>query len=361
MKDKIDIYFHEEAFHAKDKKQEKRKRKQIQKTDRSRYKKTDAKLQKKNKFDPSFNALPKGRILSILGENIIVEAENKKYTCTLRGALKKDKTLIKNIVAVGDFVRFDKKSKTIAYVEDRFSILSREDIVKKKEQIIAVNIDQVLITASVASPPLKPSLIDRYIIVAKKGKMTPIIVINKIDLLEKNEKLKNEYFEFFSAYENCGLTVIPVSAKKRVGLDRLKEIMKNKASVFSGQSGVGKTSLLNKIAKKRLKTGIVAKKTYKGAHITTTATLIPLKEGGFCIDTPGIKSFGIWQLTKEDVLNEFPEIKKYSQYCQFANCTHINEPNCKVKEAVEQNKISSLRFDSYRSLIKASMEENLPR
>ena len=255
-------------------------------------------------------------------------------------------------------------------VDKRYSILSREDPVRKKKQILAVNIDQVLITTSLLQPLLKPSLVDRYIIAAEKGKMKPIIVINKIDLLEgkSNEftkkeidKEKEKYKEFLAAYEKTGIPIISVSCVTKIGIDALKGIMKNKASVFSGQSGSGKSSLINAILGTKLKIGKIVKKTYKGAHTTTKAKLLPLKDGGFCIDTPGIKSFGVWQLKKEEIKNHFPEFLSFSKKCKYPDCYHINEPNCAVIEAVKKNKISTLRFESYRSLIKISEEEKLKR
>ena len=139
--------------------------------------------------------------------------------------------------------------------------------------------------------------------------------------------------------------------------EKIVEIMKNKASVFAGQSGAGKSSLINVVTGLNLKTGQVVHKTKKGAHITTTAKLIPLKKGGFCIDTPGIKSFGLWDLKKEEVASYFSEITHFATECKYQNCMHMSEPDCAVKEAVIEGKISSLRFESYRSLIKKETEK----
>ena len=360
---KIDEFFIEEEFHKKKRKETKKIRKIKEKKDRSKYKKTDQnKLQEKKQIRED---LLSGRVLSIRGEGSIVLANKKEYLCTLSGVLKKRKTKDKNLIAVGDIVYFleEKKNEgSIKDVEKRTSILVRED--KRQKQIIAANIDQVFIVSSVIKPYLKPSLIDRYIIAAEKGNITPIVVINKIDLLKSNEFTINEIEEeekrlqsFLKDYKNLGYDVYLVSAKKKNGIKKLLKAMKNKASVFSGQSGIGKSSLINAILKTNLKTGEVVKKTYKGAHITTRATLLPLKEGGFCIDTPGIKSFGLFNITKEDIKNHFSDFFIFAKDCKYRSCDHLDEPSCKVKEAVLENKLSSLRYESYKNLIEEIKEK----
>jgi ribosome biogenesis GTPase len=365
MKNKsIDPLEAEEQFLKQNRKEEKRERKKTQATDRSKYKKTNKEKIKKTIIDKEDKNIIRGRVLSILGEQICVESNKKEYLCTLRGVLKKDKTLMKNLIAVGDFVQFSKKDLVIIFVEDRFSILAREEQLRKKQHLIAVNIDQVLITVSVVSPLLKPALIDRYIIAAKKGNMTPIIVVNKIDLLKGNDKKQKEikkYEELILAYQACGIKLISVSAQTKLGIEELKKVMKDKASVFSGQSGVGKSTLINLITNKKLKTGKVTKKTLKGAHVTTKAQLIPLKDGGFCIDTPGIRSFGVWNLQKNEIVSYFPVIEKFSKYCKYPNCTHDKEPQCAVKKAVLEKEISSLRFESYLSLMKSDEKNSQQR
>ena len=235
------------------------------------------------------------------------------------------------------------------------------DNVRQKEHILAVNIDQVFIVVSVGLPPLKPFLIDRYLIAAKKGNMDAIVVINKMDLLENNEEEKKKYLQLKEAFANSNIDILCLSTKTKEGLDLLFAKMKNKTSVFSGQSGVGKTSILNEILSTTMKIGPVVKKTAKGAHVTTSAILLPLPQGGFCIDTPGIKSFGIWQLTKEDIKNHFTEIAAYSVFCKYPDCDHLQEPGCAVQQAVQEGKISSLRFASYNSLIENLKQNTLKR
>jgi ribosome biogenesis GTPase len=333
--------------------------------DRSQYKKTDQRQQakKQTEFVPD-DKLQRGRVLSIASQGIVVESEEQILTCTLKGSLKKDKTQFKNLVTVGDFVLFEKigaNEGLIAHVEPRRTVLSRaENLSRRKEQLIAANIDQVMITISVVSPALKPSLVDRYIIATQKGGMDPLIVVNKIDLLENGEEM-DLYQDFLTAYQSAGISVIPVSAETGQGIEELKKAMKDKASVFSGQSGVGKSSLINAVTGKNLRVGGLVEKTNKGTHTTTTAQLIPLEMGGWCIDTPGIKSFGVWDLDKEVVEHYFPEIFNCGANCKFPDCGHLHEAGCAVIEAVEKGEISLLRYESYQMLMQSIGESHFRR
>lgn len=359
----------EAEYFKDDRKTSRMERKLASAKDRSKYKKTDKeKMQKSKELHQNIKLakedLLRGRVLSITPQGFVVEHENKTYVCSLRGLLKKEKTQFKNLITVGDFVLFQKKDDKeglIAHVESRHSVLSRADnLSRRQEQLIAANIDQVLITVSVVNPPIKPFLVDRYIIASRKGNMKPIIVINKIDLLT-NPIEKDLYEEFIDAYKIAGVPVISVSVTTGQGLDALQEIMKDKASVFSGQSGVGKSSLINAITQYDLKIGKVVEKTKKGAHTTTTTQLLPLEFGGWCIDTPGIKSFGVWDLKKEEVEQYFSEIYEIGHQCKFPDCSHHHESDCAVIAAVERGEISALRFTSYHSLLEALSQEHLRR
>jgi len=308
-------------------------------------------------------AFRQGRVVSITGERSTVSSAGKEYSCVLRKKAKGEKSKQKNILVVGDIVQFFLEKDTegvIEKIEERKSYLTRQDTVQKKNQILAANVDQVLITVSVVNPPLKLPLIDRYLIACEKGNLSPILVINKIDLLNDTSYTENIiekenllYKEALFAYEQIGVPVCPVSAKKDEGLNALKKLMKGKTSVFSGQSGTGKSSLINAIFQTDLLVNAPIKRTRKGAHTTTRATLVPLKDEGFVVDTPGIKSFGIWELTKEDIIEHFTDIKEIGRGCRFSDCMHMKEPGCKVAEAIVEKKLSSLRFDSYLSLIES--------
>ena len=365
----------EEDFLSKDRKASRKERKLASSKDRSKFKKTDQdQLKKQQGTAESYEHLARGRVLAILPEGIFVSKDGKECLCSLKGALKKDKNRIKNLVAVGDFVRFEEKGSeqgTIVSIEDRHSILSRADnLSRNKEQLIAVNIDQVFITTSVVLPRLKTFLVDRYIIAAQKGNMEPIIVINKIDLLQSPPEeidaaiLTEEqelYEEFLKTYRSLNFTVLPVSVETKKGIEELKAAMHGKTSVFSGQSGVGKSSLINILTGSNLTTGSVVQRTRKGSHTTTTTHLIPLEGGGFCIDTPGIKSFGLWDLQTDEIAAYFHEIFALRDKCKFPDCSHLNEPDCAVKKAVEENKISPLRFASYCALMSSLSQEHRHR
>lgn len=335
-------------------------RKIASRLDRSKFKKTDIRkrekrLQEEAQRRISKKELLRGRVLGISPEGITVEHAGDLYLCGLRGSLKQELTRSKNLVTVGDFVLFEveqDKQGSVAQVEERRSVLSRQEHLRRRQkQLIAANIDQVLITVSVIKPSLKPSLVDRYIISTFKGGMEPVIVINKIDLLEKDDKEKQLFDLFLSSYRSLNIPVIPISAVTGEGIELLKKQMKDKASVFSGQSGVGKSSLINNVTGLSLLVGDVIEKTNKGAHTTSAAHLIPLPFGGWCIDTPGIRSFGVWDLKKEDLIDYFPEIYATSSRCKYPNCTHSHEPGCALEEAVENGEISPLRYDSYLKLL----------
>lgn len=352
-------------------------RKKAEAKDRSKYKKTDQTKYLKGLKDEQETKLAKrdwleGRVLAIMPQSIVVECDGQKISCVLKGLLKKEKTQAKNLITVGDIVLFEITSEgegSIAQVKPRRTVLSRADnLSRRKEQLIAANIDQVLITISVVNPPLKPPIVDRYIIATQMGNMEPIILVNKIDLFNSKDyepgliqQQKELYQEFLKAYSLAGIRVIPVSSTTQEGMNQLRQAMQGKTSVFSGQSGVGKSSLINAITGLNLKIGDIVEKTKKGAHTTTTAQLVPLEFGGWCVDTPGIKSFGVWDLRREEVENYFREILEWGLRCKFADCTHTHEENCEVLQALERGDISPLRYDSYQSLIESVGDKHLRR
>lgn len=342
-------YDHEEEFHAKDRKQFRKERKLAQKTDRSKFKKTDQPALKRNP-----DALPhvrKGRIIAITGEGAWVDSEGETLLCSLKGLFKKETQKSKNLIAVGDWVRLGEGA-SIDLIETRTSFLSRTDISGRKEQLIAVNVDQAIITVSLINPPLKSALVDRYLIALEKGGIHPIIAVNKIDLLTyASTEEKELYYAFLAAYEPLGYPILSLSTVTGAGLEALRSLLLGKTSVFSGQSGVGKSSLLNACFDLTQKVGDLAVKTSKGAHTTTSASLIPLPDGGYCVDTPGIRSFGIWSLTKQDVVSHFRDIAAFSPQCKYPDCLHLHEPDCAVEEALEQGKIAPLRYESYAVLL----------
>ncbi len=353
----------EENHFPSRRKEEKLQKKLASKKDRSRYKKTDSDKRLRLQEEETQNRISKkklkrGRVLSITPDGILVDSDDKDYLCTLSGVLKNEVRRSKNIITIGDFVLFEMTKNAIAFVEQRKSVLLRQEQHRRQKiQLIAANIDQVLITVSFKEPAIKPSLIDRYIIAARKGNMVPIIVVNKIDLFAENSPEKKHLEEIISLYRTLGFSVIPVSAVNGSGLQGLKKQMAGKASVFAGQSGVGKSSLINALTGLSLETGDLAK-TRKGSHTTTTAQLVPLTFGGWCIDTPGIKSFGLWDLKREDLETYFHEISIVGKMCHFPNCTHRHEPHCAVQIALKQNDISDIRYKSYQKLLTDLLEQD---
>ena len=341
MKDYHNI---EEEFHAKDRKAGKKERKRIREKDRSKYKKSD-----QNKEMSKVDAFEgrAGRVLSISTDTITVQVEERALSCSMKGTLKKERTHQKNPIAVGDRVIVDEEDQ-ITFIEERTSILARADnLHRRKQQLIATNIDQVLITASIKEPTLKPSLIDRYIIASLKGNMRPVIIINKIDLLDKEDTLLSD---LRAIYEKMSIPFFPISVKEKVGCDQIKSLLEGASSVISGQSGVGKTSLINAVTGLNLRTSSVVDKTKKGAHTTTQARLIPIGEDSYIIDTPGIKSFGLWDIDPNDILSYFQDLHELQERCKYPNCSHLHEPGCYVKEAVEKGEIPKVRYESYKTI-----------
>ncbi|MDB6081411.1 MAG: rsgA, partial [Chlamydiia bacterium] len=275
------IHYDEHDFFAPSRKEKRLESKLASKLDRSKYKKTDQ--DKVQKVEPT-TYYKKGIVTRIHSQEIIVDCDGKLEVCTLRGILKKDRQRMKNLVIVGDIVSIDDNSQAIAAIDPRKSVLSRADnLSQNKEHLIAANVDQVLITVAVVDPSLRPSIIDRYLIAATKGGLTPIIICNKFDLLEDRaylaedrEKEKELLEECTSIYTRIGIPFIPVSATSGEGMDRIRTIMQGRISVFSGQSGTGKSSLINALCGLDLKVGRTVQSSRKGAHTTSYAELIKL-------------------------------------------------------------------------------------
>lgn len=346
-----------EDDHYETRKERKAQRKIASKTDRSKFKKTD-----REKWEKSLRAersqklskrdLVEGRVLSIGPEGISVQAEGQTTLCVLSGLLKREVTRTDTLVTVGDHVLFDRESGLLLEVLPRRSVLARTRAFNElRQQILAANVDQVLITVCLGEPYLKVPLIDRYIIAAMQGGMAPLLVVNKIELLSEVSPEEQALFKALETlYPPLGVPVIGVSAKSGSGLEKLRAVMKDKSSVFAGQSGVGKSSLINAMTGLDLAVGELAK-SRKGAHTTTRAHLIPLAEGGFCVDTPGIKSFGLVDLTREDLKAFFSEIDALGVDCKYPNCTHHQEPHCAVQRALQEGKLHPLRLSSYLKLL----------
>lgn len=240
----------------------------------------------------------------------------------------------------------------VTAIMERDSLLARPDPYGKKKTI-AANIDQILIITS-PLPLLNRRLIDRYLVAAEVNQIQPIIVLNKIDLLADNEL--EIIKDHLSIYPQLDYPVIYTSVNLANGLDQLKKILSNKKSILVGQSGVGKSSLVNiLLPEAQAKTGAISEATGKGKHTTSAAVLYHLLQSGIkegcLIDSPGIREFGLWDIKEEEVEYGFKEIHAISGQCRYRNCRHINEPQCAILEAVDNNKIDTERFESFRQII----------
>lgn len=231
---------------------------------------------------------------------------------------------------------------------DRNSLLSRPDTFGKLKPV-AANVDQIIITIA-PKPEFHTNLIDRYLVVSEINHIQPIILINKADLI--TEENAESFQTLKTQYEGLGYEVLTISAKQAEGLTPLIDLVKDKTSIFVGQSGVGKSSTIQKlIPDLDIQIGKLSDAKDKGRHTTTNSQLFHFPEGGECIDSPGIREFGLWHLEKEDVITGFRELDRYQGHCKFRDCAHGNEPGCAIREAVENGEVSQGRFESYKRIV----------
>jgi ribosome biogenesis GTPase len=286
-----------------------------------------------------------GRVLRVQGLLSIVRDESGAFfQCATRRLLKTLSTDQRHVVAAGDVVWFRPEGQhegIIERVEPRRGVVSRTS--RGRQHVLVANVDQLVIVTSAAEPRLKPNLIDRFLVTAERGGIRPVIAINKIDLIESADLMP-----LVGVYAQLGYEVLMVSATNGVGIERLRERLTGEESVVTGQSGVGKSSLLNAIEPGlHLRVQSVSEETQKGKHTTTTAELIPLSFGGYVVDTPGIRQFQLWDVIPEEVAGFFRELRPYVSRCRFPDCTHTHEDNCAVKDAVADGWIDARRYESY--------------
>ncbi len=288
-----------------------------------------------------------GRVVRVHGLISVVQTEDgREVRCNVRRILKTMSIDGRNVVAVGDRVWFRPVGDEgmIENVEPRRGSITRG--YRRREHVIVSNVDQLLIVSALAEPGLKLPLIDRYLISAEKGGVRPIIVLNKSDLVDLAP-----YQWVIGLYTQLGYETIPTSAADGRGLSRLREILARGATAFSGQSGVGKSSLLNAIQPGlNLRVREVSDWTAKGKHTTTTAELIRLDSGGFVVDTPGLRQFELWDVERGEIEAHFIEFRPYIPLCKFPDCSHVHESGCAVKEAFYWGQIHPGRYESYLKL-----------
>ncbi len=298
-------------------------------------------------------------------QGIVIKSTGSRYRvldnkgniidCVIKGKFRIKGIRTTNPVAVGDNVIFaqdaGKYSGIITKVLDRRNyILRKSSNLSKETQIIAANIDQVFLMITIKLPVTHVEFIDRFLITAEAYRIPAKLIVNKTDLYGPQDNDKMEYL--ISMYEKTGYECYRLSVKDDTGTDVLKQNMKDKINLISGNSGVGKTSLLNKLDPSlNLKTGKVSDYHKQGKHITTFPEMHRMPFGGFIIDTPGIKSFGVVDMERNEIYHFFPEIFRISKKCRYYNCLHLDEPGCAVREAVEKEIIDPLRYRSYVNIL----------
>jgi len=289
--------------------------------------------------------------------------EGGLYQCRIKGKFRIKGIKSTNPIAVGDSVEFDIENKgdeeigVIKLIHDRKNYIVRKSVnLSKQTQIIASNIDLAFLLITINNPPTLATFIDRFLVTAQAYSIKVILVFNKIDSYKVEEKSEILYLK--DIYETIGYTCVEVSAIKNINLNIIKDLMKGKTSLFSGHSGVGKTTLLNSLEPGlNLKTKEISFQHQQGQHTTTFAEMFDLSFDAKIIDTPGIKGFGVVEIEKEELGDYFTEFFALKSGCKFHNCIHVNEPQCAVKEALEDEKISWSRYKSYLQILEGE-EEN---
>ncbi len=281
------------------------------------------------------------------------------FNARIKGKFKIDNITSTNPIAVGDVVNIeneeDIESTVITAIEERRNYINRTSPHNKNQHhIVASNLDQTLLIATIKDPKTSTGFIDRFLITAEAYRVPAIIVFNKIDLLKSKDLEKLD--EVKKRYEDIGYKVLAVSIKENKGLDEIREILKNKTTLLSGHSGVGKSTFINHLFPEyNLRTKDVSDWSGKGMHTTTFAEMFDLKDGGSIIDTPGIRELGLFDMDKRELAHYFPEMRAIMHDCQFNNCVHINEPGCAIKNAVAlpHNSISMERYISYLTIFES--------
>jgi len=294
---------------------------------------------------------------------VVKNNEGKQYNARIKGVLKIDGITSTNPIAVGDEVIIEEENErentaTIISINKRKNYVARQSPHHKRQHhIIASNLDQSILFATLKDPKTSTGFIDRFLCSCEMYHLPAIIVFNKADIYKNKEVEKFE--DLKNIYTTIGYKVVLTSIKNNEGVDEVKNILHQKTTLLSGHSGVGKSTLINKIFPELgLKTQEVSDWSGKGMHTTTFAEMFDLPFGGKIIDTPGIRELGITGLTKQELSGYFPEIKERINHCKFNNCMHINEPNCAVKEAVQQGKIAQERYLNYKAILESITDKN---
>lgn len=301
--------------------------------------------------------MEKGTVVKSTGSWYLVRlADGTTIECRIRGKFRLEGIRTTNPLAVGDVVQVEAGNDgyVITGIEPRRNYIIRKSTnLSKEAHIIASNVDQALLIATISHPATSTVFIDRFLATAEAYNIPAVLVFNKIDLYSEEEKeLLGGYMWI---YKQIGYPCYAVSAATGEGVPEIGALLKDKTTVLSGLSGVGKSSLVNRIEPElHLKTAVLSDAHDAGKHTTTFAEMFPLSQGGYIVDTPGLRSFGMIDMKKEEISHFFPEIFAEAECCRFYNCTHTHEPGCAVLEAVETGKISESRYVSYLSMMEES-------
>ncbi|MFS1538602.1 MAG: small ribosomal subunit biogenesis GTPase RsgA [Candidatus Phlomobacter fragariae] len=328
------------------------------------YANHQTKLKKQSHQDIDDNQLgtpQDGLVISRFGQHADIETnEGDIQRCNIRRTIHSlvtgDRVIWRPVLNKQSNI---KVNGVIEAVYERTSVLTRPNYYDGLKPI-AANINQAIIVSAIL-PQLSLNIIDRYLVACETLNIAPIIILNKIDLLnKKNRKEINKVIKF---YHNIGYVVLEVSSYTNEGIETLIEILIGKISIFVGQSGVGKSSLINNLLPNNEKKSLinqVSDNSGLGQHTTTTTRIYHFAKGGDLIDSPGIREFGLWHLTKEQITKGFVEFRQYIDYCKFRDCKHLDDPECALQQAVTAGKIAKSRFENYHRIL-ASMEQIKPR
>lgn len=304
----------------------------------------------------------RARVIKSTGSWYILRDDSgKTINARIRGKFRLDKIQHTNPIAVGDIVEFELDKDEVAVItkiEERKNYIIRRSVnLSKKTHIIASNIDKAFLVVTLDNPKTSLGFIDRFLVTAEAYHIPTVLVFNKMDVYNEIQLRELEFYK--DIYEKIGYETIEISAQSGLNLDKLKENLKEITALFSGHSGVGKSTLMNVLNPElSIKTSEISNFNQKGQHTTTFAEMHEWPFGGFCIDTPGIKEFGLAEMDKEEIQNYFPEIFQLKSNCKFDNCLHLNEPKCAIQEAVENGEIAESRYLNYLGFLD-EIQQNL--